>query len=79
MAIDKTKNCSLQVTISKDIMEQLEIVVKTFREENVRISKSDIVESALKQYIKTLVYCGAQIINEKAQKEEEPLGEKKDA
>lgn len=79
MAINKQKNCSLQVTISKEVNEQLELVVKTFREEGVRCSKSEIVESSLKQYIKVLLYCGAEIIKEKHQDVEEPQGEEKDA
>lgn len=73
MAIDKKKNCSLQITISHEEKEQLETIVKSYRKEGVKVSKSDIMRVALKGYVKILVAHG------EALEEEEPQKENKDA
>lgn len=73
MAINKEKNCSLQVTITKERMEQLNAIVSVYHEEGIKCSKSDIIEASLDLYIKALVTNGF------ASKVEEPQKEKEDA
>ena len=78
MAINKKKNVMIQVTFPKKDAEQLETLKKAFNNEGIKVSKSDILVKALREYIKMLVYCGAKV--KKAEdKVEEPQGEKQDA
>lgn len=74
MAINKEKNCSLQITISKEEKEQLETIVKAYNKEGVKVSKSDIMRVALKGYVKILVAHG-----EALEQAEEPHKGEKDA
>lgn len=74
MAINKKKNCTLQVTITKKEMEQLNTIVEAFHEEHVKCSKSDIISAALDLYVKALVANGLA-----SKKVEEPQKEKRDA
>lgn len=73
MAINKEKNCSLQVTISKQQMEQLNAIVDAYNQEGVKCSKSDVIKASLDLYVKALVANGL------ASEVEEPQKEKKDA
>lgn len=78
MAINKKKNVMIQVTFPKQDAEQLETLKNAFNKEGIKVSKSDILVKALREYIKMLVYCGAR--GKKAEdKVEEPQGEKQDA
>ena len=78
MAINKKKNVMIQVTFPKADAEQLETLKNAFNNEGIKVSKSDILLGAFREYIKMLVYCGAQ--GKKAEdKVEEPQGEKQDA
>lgn len=74
MAINKEKNCSLQVTIPKEKMEQLNAIVEAFNEEGVKCSKSNIIIASLDLYIKALVSNGLASENGRTKKKE-----KKDA
>ena len=74
MAINKKKNCSLQVTITKEEMEQIDAIVDAYRKEGVRCSRSDVVKASLDLYIKALVANGLASVEV-----EEPQKEKKDA
>ena len=74
--INKEKNVTLQITMSKEDASQLETLRLAFAENGIKVSKSEILTQALHQYIKILVMCGAPKEHEK---EEEPQGEKKDA
>lgn len=75
MAINKERNVLIQVTFPKDDAGQLETLRLAFAENGIKVSKSEILLQALRQYIKILVMCGTT----KEHKEEEPQGEKKDA
>lgn len=78
MAINKKKNVMIQVTFPKEDAEQLETLKKAFNNEGIKVSKSDILVKALREYIKMIVYCGAR--GKKAEdKVEEPQGEKQNA
>ena len=76
MAINKEKNVLLQITIPKDDASQLETLRLAFAENGIKVSKSEILVQALRNYIKILVMCGAP---KEHKEEEEPQGEKKDA
>lgn len=77
MAINKEKNKMLQITLPKKDLEQLDIVVETFKEEGLKVSKSEVILIALRGYIKHIVAFGLSL-NE-AQEVKESQGEKKDA
>lgn len=55
MAINKEKNVALQITIPKEDAEQLEVLKKAFNENGIKVSKSDIMLRALRDYIRILV------------------------
>lgn len=57
MAISK-KNRAVQVTFSKEDYEQLQCVVDSFNEEGVKCTKSDIITTAFRGYVKLLVANG---------------------
>ena len=78
MAINKKKNVMIQVTFPKKDAEQLETLKNAFNNEGIKVSKSDILVKALREYIKMLVYCGAKA-NKAEDKVEEPQGEKENA
>ena len=67
----------IQVTFPKEDAEQLETLKSAFNKEGIKVSKSDILVHALRQYIQTLVICGS--ANKHEDKVEEPQGEKQDA
>ena len=77
MAINKEKNRLIQITIPKEDAEHLETLVSAFRKEGIRVSKSEVLVHALREYVKALVI-SAQIQKAK-EKVEEPQGEKENA
>ena len=77
MAINKEKNVMIQVTFPKEDAEQLETLKKAFNNEGNKVSKSEILVKALREYIKMLVWCSK--VKEAEDKVEEPQGEKQDA
>ena len=78
MAIIQEKNVTIQVTFPKEDAEQLETLKKAFHNNGIKVSKSDILVRALRDYIRILVMAGAQP-KEQEDKVEEPQKEKKDA
>ena len=78
MAINKTKNVNIQITFPKKDAEQLETLKKAFHNNGIKVSKSDILVRAFREYLKMLVWAGAHA-QEQKDKVEEPQGEKKDA
>ena len=76
--INKEKNVMIQVTFPKEDAEQLETLKEAFNKEGIKVSKSDILVHALRQYIQTLVICGS-VETKHEDKVEEPQGEKQDA
>ena len=78
MAINKERNVAVQVTFPKEDAEQLDRLQKAFQHEGIKVSKSEILVSALRNYIKMLVICGSDN-EEQEDKAEEPQKEKKDA
>lgn len=66
----------LQITLPKQDAEQLETLRLAFAENGIKVSKSEILVQALRNYIKILVMCGAP---KEHTEEVEPQGEKKDA
>ena len=75
MAISK-KNRLLQITLPKQDLEQLNIIVEAFNKEGVKCTKSDIMLTALRGYVRLLVANG---LSKKQLKVVTPQGEKKDA
>lgn len=78
MAINKEKNVTVQVTFPKEDAEQLEALKQAFQNNGIKVSKSDILVRALRDYIRILVMAGAQP-KEQEDKVEEPQKEKTDA
>ena len=73
MAISKN-NKAVQVTFPKEDYEQLQCVVDSFNEKGVKCTKSDILLTAFRGYVKLLVANGLS-----KQELEELEKEKKDA
>ena len=77
--INKEKNVSIMVTFPKEDAEQLETLKKAFHNNGIKVSKSDILIKAFREYLKMLVWAGAHTQQEQKDKVEEPQGGKKDA
>ena len=75
--INKEKNVTIQVTFLKEDAEQLETLKKAFNNNGIKVSKSDILVRAFRDYLRLLVMSTAQPIEQ--DKVEEPQGENKDA
>lgn len=75
MAINKEKNVSLQITFPKEEAEQLEVLRKAFDNNGIKVSKSDILRIAFRDYLRILVATGTQ----QTSQPEEFKEEKKDA
>lgn len=73
MAINKEKNVLIQVTFPKEDAEHLETLKKAFNEDGIKVSKSDILVHALREYIKTLVWSAQ--VKKAEDKVEEPQGD----
>ena len=78
MAINKQKNVLIQVTFPKQDAHYLQTLVEAFNKEGIKVSKSDILVHALREYIKHLVLADA-LHNKHEDKAEEPHKEKQDA
>lgn len=79
MAINKTKNVNIQITFPKEDAEQLETLKKAFHKNGIKVSKSDILVKAFREYLKALVWAGTAHKIEQEDKVEEPQGEKENA
>ena len=77
MAINKDKNKLLQITFPKEDAEQLQCVVDSFNAEGVKCTKSDILLTAFRGYVKLIVANG--LSNKELEELEELEKEKKDA
>lgn len=75
--INKEKNVTIQVTFPKEDAEQLETLKKSFNNNGIKVSKSDILVRAFRDYLRILVMTSAKPIEQ--DKVEEPQGENKDA
>ena len=78
MAINKKKNVMIQVTFPKKDAEQLDVMQEAFVNNGVRISKSDILLRAFRDYLRLMVMTAGNK-EKQSKKVEEPLGDKKDA
>ena len=78
MAINKKKNVMIQVTFPKKDAEQLDVMQKAFENNGVKITKSDILLRAFRDYLRIMVMC-AQNKEKQSKQVEEPQGDKKDA
>lgn len=75
MAINKEKNVTLAVTFPKEDAEQLETLKNAFHANGLKVSKSDILVRAFRDYLRILIMSQAQPIKEP----EEAKEDKKDA
>ena len=69
MAINKDKNVLLQITMPKEDHEQLVKLQNAFNNNGIKVSKSEILVNAFRQYIKFLVACGLSKEQEKAKED----------
>lgn len=58
MAINKDKNKLLQITFPKEDAEQLQCMVDSFNDEGVKCTKSNILLTAFRGYVKLIVANG---------------------
>lgn len=68
--INKDKNVIIQITLPKTTAMHLETLVKAFNDEGIHVTKSQVVNKALSEYIKMIVYAG-QSAPAKKQKQEQ--------
>ena len=54
--INKKKNVMLQVTFPKEDAEHLKTLQDAFAKDGIKVTKSEILVHALREYIKALVY-----------------------
>ena len=78
MAINKKKNVMIQVTFPKKDAEQLDVLQKAFVNNGIKLTKSDILLRAFRDYLRILVMANSQP-KKQSKKVEEPQGDKKDA
>ena len=64
--INKEKNVMIQVTFPKEDAEHLTTLQSAFAKDGLKVTKSEILVHALREYIKALVY--ASKVNEKQKK-----------
>lgn len=72
--INKEKNVMLQITLPKEDAEQLQTLKEVLNKHGIKVSKSDILLRALRDYIRILVMSQAEP-KEQEDKAEEPQGE----
>ena len=63
----------IQVTFPKEDADHLETLKKAFNEDGIKVSKSDILVHALREYIKALVWSAK--VEKAEDKVEEPQGD----
>lgn len=59
--INKEKNQSVQITLPKETVEKLDVVVNAFNKEDVRVTRSLVLKKAFDEYCKALV--AADLVN----------------
>lgn len=67
--INKKKNVMLQITFPKDDAKHLETLKNAFEKEGIKVSKSDILLQAFRDYLKIILSLG-KASNDEKQKEE---------
>lgn len=70
-------NRTLQITVSKEMLEQLDTLIDAFKKEGIIVSRSIIMVNAFDLYIKMLVMNSK--VNELSTEEEEPQKENNNA
>ena len=75
--INKKKNVMIQVTFPKEDAEHLETLKNAYNKDGIKVSKSDILVHALREYIKMLVLSAN--VKKAEDKVEEPQGGKENA
>ena len=57
MAINKDKNVLIQITFPKEDAENLEALKNAYEKQGIKVSKSEILKVAFKDYLKMLFAC----------------------
>ena len=78
MAINKEKNVSIQITLSKEDAEKLNNLVDAFNKNNIKVTKSSVIAHAVNEYIKTLVAVSMADLKQE-EKQSKAKEDKKDA
>ena len=78
MAINKEKNVSIQITLSKEDAEKLDNLVNAFNKNNIKVTKSSVLAHAMNEYIKTLVAVSMTDLKQQ-EKQSKAKEDKKDA
>ena len=71
MAINKDRNVCIQITFPKKDAEQLEVLKNAFNDEGIKVSKSDILIKAFREYLKMIVAVGSTEQTNEAKEEKE--------
>lgn len=57
MAINKEKNVTIQITLSKEDAEQLDNLVVAYQKNKIKATRSSVIAHAVNEHIKMLVAC----------------------
>ena len=57
MSINKEKNVSIQITLSKEDANQLDNLVVAYQKNNIPATRSSVIAHAVNEHIKMLVAC----------------------
>lgn len=70
MAIDKTRNVSIQVTFPKEDAANLDALVKAYSNNSIRTNRSKVLLVAFRDYLRKLVQIGESLEKKPGIKEE---------
>ena len=79
MAINKEKNMSIQITLSKEDVNQLDNLVVAYQKNNIPATRSSVIAHAVKEHIKMLVSCAMGKLKAQEKQSRKAKEDKKDA
>lgn len=79
MAINKEKNVSVQITLSKEDAQKLDTLVDAFNKNNIKSTRSSCIAHALNEYIKILVATSLADLKSQEKQSKQAKEDKKDA
>lgn len=79
MAINKEKNVSIQITLSKEDADQLDNLVVAYQKNNIPATRSSVIAHAVNEHIKMLVACSMTKLKAQEKQSNKAKEDKKDA
>lgn len=79
MAINKEKNVSIQITLSKEDADQLDNLVVAYQKNNIPATRSSVIAHAVNEHIKMLVACSMSKLKAQEKQSKEAKEDKNNA